>query len=554
MESADKVKTERWIVYYDSFEEMFQYFCDNTTIHGTIRLNCSKRNKMKTTFWLVIFLLSIAIMYWQFGIMINHYWAYPISTAISLQSKGNTFPAVTICNLNPYRFDEVNTYVNQLDKMAQETLYSVYKYDGPKARNQVIHLQDFLPNVTHQFNGSFQLDQSIVLLKLQENGSGPALPGVKKFQLGFKMCNSSGGDCYYKSYWSGVDALHEWYKYHYINIMSKIPPVLNTAGEELAKNFIFTCDFIDKPCIEREYDYFHHPIYGSCFTVNPQRKENVLYSPRPGKKYGLSLKVKVDQNDNMPLLSSAAGARIMIHNPNQPPLVEHDGFDIRPGTETSIGIKQDEVKHLGGKYGQCASDGNDLGFKLLYSTSYTLQACLNSCFQYKMIEMCGCGYYFYPLPPDTEYCNYNKYPGWGHCFYRLHEKMLDHRHHCFTQCPMQCTETRYQLSAGTAQWPSPTSKTWVIPVLNWHKGYNTTSKRSDVSKINIYYEEVSYQSVEETPAMPVTLLLSNMGGQWSWWFGSSVLSVVEIAELVLDTVAMVILITYRWKKKKRAPQ
>ena len=30
-----------------------------------------------------------------------------------------------------------------------------------------------------------------------------------------------------------------------------------------------------------------------------------------------------------------------------------------------------------------------------------------------MVRKCGCGYYYYPLPPGAEYCNYNKQPAWG---------------------------------------------------------------------------------------------------------------------------------------------
>ncbi|KAE8593002.1 hypothetical protein XENTR_v10018941 [Xenopus tropicalis] len=548
MESTEKEKKEGLIEFYDSFEDMLKFFCDNTTIHGTVRLNCSRENKMKTTFWLVLYFVAFAMMYWQFGQLTDQYWAYPTNTIIGLQSKGKIFPAVTICNLNPYRFDQVNMYINQLDQLAKETLYLLYEYEYevPESPQQVVDLQDLLNNVTGQFNGNFILDQSIVLQKLQENGSGPALPGQKKFKVGFKLCNSS-GDCYYKWFWSGFDAVHEWYKFHYINIMSNIPAVLNIANN-FSRDYILTCHFNEMPCDEREYVHFHHPIYGNCFTINNHWKENSWYSSRPGKQYGLSIVVKTDLHDNMPLLSQAAGARIMIHNPNQPPLVEHQGFDIRPGTENSISVKQEEAIRLGGKYSQCTSDGSDLGIKILYNTSYTMQACLNSCFQYKMIEVCGCGYYFYPLPPGMEYCNYNKHPDWGYCFYQLYEKMLDHTLICFTQCPKQCKQTEYHLSAGTAKWPSPVSK--AKKLLSLQERYNSTSKRSDISKINVYYEELSYRSVEETPSVSVTMLLSSMGGLWSWWFGSSVLSVAEIAELVLDTVAMVIIVIYQWKKQR----
>ncbi|KAM4652109.1 epithelial sodium channel subunit delta [Discoglossus pictus] len=516
MESKRKEKTEGLIEFYDSFNDLFQFFCDNTTIHGTIRMNCSKRNKMKTGFWVVLFVFTFGMMYWQFGLMTREYWSHPTSIGLSSQTKSKIFPAITICNLNPYRFDEVNDHINQLDTMAEEALYSLFGYKGSKTieeKQAIIDLLDIMGDMPVQINESFQLDTRIRLVKLQEKSLDPTIPEQKPFKVGFKLCNSSGGDCYYRSFWSGVDAIQDWYKFHFINIMSDIPMVLELGGGgEIIKDFIFTCEFNGKSCFEREYNHFHHPIYGSCFTFNSEGKDDFWKSSRTGQQHGLSLTLKTEQNNNLPILSTTAGARVMVHNPFQSPLVEHEGFDIWPGTETSISVKQDELNHLGGVYGQCTTDGSDVDVKLVYNSSYTVQACQQSCFQYKMIELCGCGYYFYPLPPGSEHCNYNKYPGWGHCYYKLNEKMIDYQLSCFTKCKRHCT--------------------------------------SDISKINLYYEDQGHRSFDETPVISVTLFLSNMGAQWSLWFGSSVLSVAEIAELVFDAAAMLIIAVYQLKKKK----
>ncbi|KAM8927168.1 epithelial sodium channel subunit delta [Pelodytes ibericus] len=559
MESSSSEKTKEGLMeFYDSFNEMFQFFCDNTTIHGTVRLICSRKNKMKTSFWVVLYICTFAIMYWQFGLLTNEYWAYPTSTTINMNSRMQVYPAVTICNLNPYRFDQVNEHVNQLDRIAQETLSTLYGYNASFTKDEnmdTVDLGDILDNLPSPENETFHLNYRIRLVKLQENGQDLATPEQEKYRVGFKLCDQSGEDCYYRSFWSGVDALHEWYKFHFMNIMSKIPLLLPITKQEIMRNFIISCEHAGYPCSERAYIHFHHPIYGNCFTLNSQGNKSLWNVNSPGKKDGMTLTVKTDQKDNMPLLSTSAGARVMIHNPFQPPLVEHEGFDIWPGTETSISISQDQVNRLDGVYSECTANGRDVGFKLLYNSSYTLQACLHSCFQYIMIETCGCGYYFYPLAPGAEYCDYNKHPGWGHCFYRLYDKLLEHRLSCFTKCPKQCKETIYQLSAGTAKWPSSNSKKWVIPLLALKNGYNITSNRSEVSKINLYFRALSHRSFDEVPAMPVTLMLSNMGGQWALWFGSSVLSVAELAELVFDVSAMLIIIAYRWKRQtKSKPQ
>lgn len=46
------------------------------------------------------------------------------------------------------------------------------------------------------------------------------------------------------------------------------------------------------------------------------------------------------------------------------------------------------------------------------------------------------------------------------------------------------------------------------------------------------------------------LLLSSMGSQWSLWFGSSVLSVVEMFELLIDTLVLSLLFCYQRLRAK----
>ncbi|CAN2388215.1 ligand-gated sodium channel activity [Pristimantis euphronides] len=549
---AKKVEETRWFEFYDSFTELFEFFCDNTTIHGTIRLNCSRRNKMKTGFWVILFCFSFGMMYWQFGDTFHKYWSYPTNIGIVLQSKKIIFPAVTVCNLNPYRFRQVNEYLNQLDRLAEETLSTLYGYNASlqlKNDTKIVDLEDIMNNMTFEDDGIFRLDKTMTLTKINIEDGIQNAPRRRQ-KVGFKLCDSSGKDCYYRSFWSAVDAFHEWYKFHFMNIMSEIPLVLQIP-DKLTEKFILTCDFNGGPC-DRNCSYFHHPTYGSCITIKGNMTDDKLWSTvKPGTMYGLSLILKTVQNNNIPILSSTAGAKVMIHNANQSPMTEHQAFDIWPGTETSISVREDQVNLLGAPYSECTFDGSNLDIQPLYNSSYTQQSCLQSCFQNIMINRCGCGYYFYSLRPGMEYCDYNKHPGWGHCFYRLYDTLLDHRLVCFQKCPKKCRETRYQLSIGSAKWPASVSKPWITVALSRRIGQNITSKRTDIAKLNVYFQELSLRSFEETPAMNVENLLSTMGNQWSFWFGSSVLSVAEVAELVFDVTAMLLIMGYSKFGKKR---
>ncbi|NWI63147.1 SCNNA protein, partial [Todus mexicanus] len=504
---------EGLIEFYDSFKDMFEFFCKNTTIHGTIRLVCSDSNRMKTAFWTLLLLASFGMLYWQFALMFSQYWAYPVVLTMSMHSEPKMFPAITICNLDPYRLH----IMKKKKKINRSSLYPVLP--SP-------------PDLCYPW--------AVV------SCSAEGLP------LLFFQCNATGGNCFYKTYASGMDAILEWYRFHYMNIMSQLPVIINISDhEEQIEDMVYSCQYDGEPCRPSDYVHFHHPVFGSCYTFNSKGTDSFWTATKPGIPYGLSLILRAEQKDHIPLLSTVAGVKVMIHNHNQTPFLEHEGFDIRPGIATTIGIQQDEVNRLGGNYGKCTTNGDDVNVKLLYNNSYTLQACLHSCFQHIMVQECGCGYYYYPLPPGAEYCDYNKQPAWGHCFYQLYNRLRNHHLNCFDQCPKPCRESLYKVTAGTAKWPSVKSQDWVRQALRHQNGYNSTSNRSDIAKVTIFYKQLYYQSVNESPLLSENLLLSSMGSQWSLWFGSSVLSVVEMFELLIDTLVLSLLFCYqRFRAKK----
>uniref|UniRef100_A0A670YUR5 Sodium channel epithelial 1 subunit delta n=1 Tax=Pseudonaja textilis TaxID=8673 RepID=A0A670YUR5_PSETE len=518
--------------FYSSFKDLFEFFCLNTTIHGTIRLVCSNSNRMKTAFWALLFLSSFAMLYWQFALIFNQYWAYPVVMSMSVHSEPKMFPAITLCNLNPY--SPVNQDIAKLDNLARETLYNLYGFHIPKNTLENVSL-DFSEENPGKVNSSkFHLDRNIALVKMRS----PALQFLRlsayssssfflfSFLLFVPKCNRTGANCYNKLYISGVDAVQEWYRFHYMNIMSQIPSIIKMSpNNDHIKNLIYSCQYDGD-----DYEHFHHPVYGSCFTLNKNGTDEFWKAFKPGIVYGLSLILKVDQKDHIPLLSTTAGVRVMIHRHNQTPFLEHEGFDIRPGTKSTIGIKQDEVSRLGGAYGVCTNNGEDVNIKLVYNSTYTLQACLHSCFQHHMVKNCGCGYYFYPLPSGAEYCNYNKHPAWGK-FYVIGR------------------ETWYKLSAGYANWPSTKSEVnlfFFLAVLH-RLG---TGKNVDIAKVNIFYEQLDYYSWDESPEYNVSWGNSSFI-QWSLWFGSSVLSVVEMFEFLVDVTILSLIFFYRRLTAKR---
>lgn len=552
---------EALIEFHRSYRELFQFFCNNTTIHGAIRLVCSKHNRMKTAFWAVLWLCTFGMMYWQFALLFEEYFSYPVSLNINLNSDKLVFPAVTVCTLNPYRYTEIKEELEELDRITEQTLFDLYKYNSSYTRQagdrrrSTRDLRGALPHPLQRL----RTPPPPYPARLARSASSSVRdnnPQVdrKDWKIGFQLCNQNKSDCFYQTYSSGVDAVREWYRFHYINILSRLPDTSPALEEEALGSFIFTCRFNQAPCNQANYSQFHHPMYGNCYTFNNKNNSNLWMSSMPGVNNGLSLTLRTEQNDFIPLLSTVTGARVMVHGQDEPAFMDDGGFNVRPGVETSISMRKEALDSLGGNYGDCTENGSDVPVKNLYPSKYTQQVCIHSCFQENMIKKCGCAYIFYPKLKGVEFCDYRKQSSWGYCYYKLQAAFSLDSLGCFSKCRKPCSVTNYKLSAGYSRWPSVKSQDWIFEMLSLQNNYTTNNKRNGVAKLNIFFKELNYKTNSESPSVTMVSLLSNLGSQWSLWFGSSVLSVVEMAELIFDLLVItLIMLLHRFRSRYWSP-
>ncbi|XP_077193094.1 epithelial sodium channel subunit alpha-like [Paroedura picta] len=524
-----------------SYQELFEFFCTNSTVHGAIRLVRPAENKMKTTFWTVLFFLTIAVLYWQFGETLQRYYSYPVNLKISLRSDQLTFPAVTLCSLKPQRYNAIQEEIRELDRLAHQALKDLYGFEKAQERTQS---ESRSPHI-------LRLAQHIQRHPLQHlTAEDPTGLGGNSHDggMGFLLCNETNADCFYRTFSSGIDAVQEWYRFHYISLLARLPSD-QILGEDSDANFIISCRFNKEPCNKGNFTHFRHPTYGNCYTLNNQMDSTRWTSSMPGSQHGLSLLLRTEQNNSVPLLSTGSGARVMVHDQNEPAFMGEGGFDVRPGMQTSITVRKKVLEHLGGAYGRCSWNGSDVPMRNLYTSKYTEQACVHSCFQSLMVERCGCAYYFFPRPSGAEYCDYAKHVAWGHCFYRLQAEFKSNKLGCFDKCPKLCRVTQYLLSAAYSQW---TSKEWVFHVLSRAKDYNVT-QRNSISKVHIFFDEWRYKATQETPAFTVNMLISQLGAHWGLWFGSSVISLIEVLELMIDMVAVTCIVSLGFFLRVSAP-
>lgn len=78
-----------------------------------------------------------------------------------------------------------------------------------------------------------------------------------------------------------------------------------------------------------------------------------------------------------------------------------------------------------------------------------------------------------------------------------------------------------------------------------HRGIASGSRQGDKRL------EQGLSSLSFLHLLQVVTLLSQLGNQWSLWFGSSVLSVMELAELILDFIAITFILALRWFRSRQ---
>ena len=86
---------------------------------------------------------------------------------------------------------------------------------------------------------------------------------------------------------------------------------------------------------------------------------------------------------------------------------------------------------------------------------------------------------------------------------------------CYTKCPIECDRVIYDFDITTASYPSY----WYYQ--NFGLGGDT------MLLINVYYREMYYTLVDETPAITIDLLVAIIGGNLALFVGMSILSIIE---------------------------
>ncbi|NXG23059.1 SCNNB protein, partial [Grallaria varia] len=542
-----------------TYKELLVWYCDNTNTHGPKRI--IKEGPKKKLIWFFLTLLFASLVFWQWGILINTYLSYNVTSSLSIGFKTMKFPAVTVCNANPFKYSEVKHLLKELDRLIEAALERILQPtpgNGSENVSPPLNLQIWnqIPLVLideHDKDNPIILDIFETNQTAGGNETAVSSKEEKKYKLAVKLCSPQGSDnCTYRNFTSAAQAVSEWYILQSTSILSKVPLHERIRMGYQAEDMILACLYGAEPCNYKNFTQIYHPDHGNCYIFNWGMDEEALNSSNPGAEFGLKLILDISQQDYIPYLSSAAGARLMLHQQKSFPFLKDQGIYAMAGTETSIGVLVDELERMGYPYSDCTVNGSDVPVKNLYSqynTSYSIQACLRSCFQNHMAEICGCGHYMFPLPDGVNYCNNEDNPGWAYCYSSLRSS-IKQRQICIDSCKETCNDTQYKMTISMADWPSEASEDWIFHILSYERDMSTnvTLDRNGIIKLNIYFQEYNYRTISESAATTIVWLLSSLGGQFGFWMGGSVLCLIEFGEIIIDSLWITIIHVIGWCK------
>ncbi|TKR96324.1 hypothetical protein L596_010359 [Steinernema carpocapsae] len=277
--------------------------------------------------------------------------------------------------------------------------------------------------------------------------------------------------------------------------------------------------------LQKDIVKWNEATLGNCFTFNHMSKPAKFHLQVPGRKEGFRALMRVYQDQYLHWIEDAA-LLVFVHSSNQAVLGESLRFLAKPGTHTTLAITQTKFERLGGKYGECVYDKEEVN-SYYFEGDYSIDGCFRSCYQDALYKTCGCMDPRFPRPEeDTPGCDMSK----RQCVFDMSKKSSNPSTWKECSCPLPCSNMQF-----TAQWSSA-DFTLKQTECSKHKHDNRTYQNclavTDHVLISVYMENFLFQTLKEQPKTDFNKFISDLGGLLGILCGITFITFVEFLLLV----------------------
>uniref|UniRef100_A0A8C9Q899 Acid sensing ion channel subunit 3 n=1 Tax=Spermophilus dauricus TaxID=99837 RepID=A0A8C9Q899_SPEDA len=432
-------------------------FASSCTLHGLGHVFGPGGLTLRRGLWATAVLLSLAAFLYQVAERVRYYGEFHHETTLDeCESHRLTFPAVTLCNINPLRRSRLT------------------------------------PNDLHWAGPSLLgLDPGEHTAFLRSLGRPPAPPGFMP---------------------SPTFDMEQLYA---------------RAGHSI-EDMLLDCRYRGQPCGPENFTVIFTRM-GQCYTFNSGANgAELLTTPKGGAGNGLEIMLDVQQEEYLPVWKDMeetpfeAGIRVQIHSQEEPPIIDQLGFGAAPGYQTFVSCQKQQLSFLPPPWGDCSSVSLDPDFEpelsdpLSPSPSpspnppYSLMGCRLVCETRYVARKCGC-------------------------------RMM----HMPGGAPV-CSPQQYKDCANPALWiPSRAAARYLARKYNRSEAYIA----ENVLILDIFFEALNFETVEQKKAYEVSELLGDIGGQMGLFIGASLLTILEILDYLCEVFRDRVL-GYFWNRRR----
>ncbi|RNA37541.1 FMRFamide-activated amiloride-sensitive sodium channel isoform X1 [Brachionus plicatilis] len=507
-------------------------WCENTSSHGFSNLIRTDSWIIRIV-WLILVLLFIGYCSYTVVTIILAYFKYEVVVSYKIVSDSpSPFPGVTICNLNPF---DVGTD----------------EYTGTYLENALIN---------NSINPSIHLSlNDTAILK--------------------------------------VDEIRSILKAHATADKNLTSDDLKKKGFTI-DTMLISCFYNNEECSLEKFHWFRDNDFGNCYTFNDlfdgnNQRIDSLKTSKSGPENGLKMEIFVGVAGIQDVFSIKKGIKVVIHERGVRPILKYDGIEISPGVAANIAVSRTNFSKQPLPFSSCRRDPDNLlstdsdYHKYTLSISrYYQKLCYEICLQYEQIvPNCQCADPSIPIvDSNLTICSNARSLKCAKEQKDSFDSSKNIDEVCGRFCPDSCDQMIYSTSVTQTNYPTDYYATVLsgqsnlisrfYPPVSFIPSdssltqqttteaskiviqFDTTTANSSpssstestleppqisdlvssVAMISIFYDELRYTFIQESPALNFETLLGLMGGQFGLFMGASFLSFAEILEMVINLV------------------
>uniref|UniRef100_A0A0M3HPY9 Amiloride-sensitive sodium channel n=1 Tax=Ascaris lumbricoides TaxID=6252 RepID=A0A0M3HPY9_ASCLU len=577
-------------------------FCYKTSSHGIPMLGQAP-NALYRCVWIVLLIGCGCMFIFQAINVVDKYQRNDKITDIQLKFDTAPFPAITICNLNPYKESLVMDVdiIKKILKVFKDAMLKAGNANMATYRRNKRSTKDAKFEPAHsdctctEEDGMLQCeanpknvpkDNSYCLCAFDRE-SDDAWPCYPKDLWKLEFCEycdeqnycsksrkegveSSGGPCLCQSadpfcigFKSSSKTLDLWL-YYGQQLIEEQEEIIEALGfqnmsDEVAivtkakENLIFAMSELSKAqriALSAQKRQLIQKCSFNGAECNIEKDFLVVADPTFGNCF--TFNHNRTENKSSIRAGPMYGLRLLLYV---------NASDYLPTTE-AVGVRitihdkeeypfPKKMTRLPAPFGDCVVDG--LTESYIYEDyRYSTEGCYRTCFQEMVIQECGCGDPRFPVPQNARHCLVFDLEA-RKCLERRTNELSDIHGSFRCRCQQPCSQSVYTVSYSAGLWPS---RSLNISIGNCNDEPDICNEhyQENGAMVEVFYETLNFEMLTESEAYGVVKMLSDFGGQLGLWSGVSFITCCEFVFLLFETVYMVFDHHYRKYKRKKSEE